>query len=440
LNTQKLAGPKAQDYIERDAAVVSPSYPRAAPFVMDHGKGSEIWDVDGKRFIDFSSGIAVCSTGHSHPRVVEAITKQAEQFIHISSDYYHPKWIELSERLATLAPFPEAAKVFLCNSGTESIEAAIKLARYHSGRQQFIAFYGAFHGRTIGSLAFTASKSLYRKGFMPLMNGVTHVPFPNPYRPLFTSSGGDEGKAVVDYIENVVFAHTVPPDDCAAILVEPIQGEGGYVVPPDSFFPALRELCDKHGILLIVDEVQSGVGRTGKMWAIEHWDVCPDIVCSAKGLGSGLPIGATIARSSVMDWPAGAHGNTYGGNPLACSAAMVTLDLVEEEMMHNAAELGNHALDALAEIQSRMHSVGDVRGKGLMLGMEFVSDTRTKKPASGVREKVVELSFEKGLLLMGCGKSSIRLIPPLNIEKTLLDEGLQVLESAIHEAEIQAKD
>jgi 4-aminobutyrate aminotransferase len=437
LSPQSIPGPKARALVERDQRVVSPSYPRAYPFVIDHGRGSEVWDVDGNRYIDLAAGIAVCTTGHSHPKVVEAIQKQAEQFIHISSDFYNPKWIELSERLSKLAPFEEPAKVFLANSGTEAVEAAIKLARHHTGRQRFIGFYGAFHGRTMGSLAFTASKPVYRSGFLPLMNGVSHVPYPNTYRPVLRQDGLDYGETVVRFIEDVVLRYSVPPEDCAGILVEPIQGEGGYIVPPDSFFPALRRLCDKHGILLIVDEVQAGIGRTGKMWAIEHWGVEPDIVTSAKGLASGVPIGAMIARASVMDWPSGAHGNTFGGNPLACTAALATLDLVEDELMDNATEQGEYILDALAEIQARHPSIGEVRGKGLMIGVEFVQDRDTKVPAHDLREHIVEKAFRSGLIMLGCGDSTIRIAPPLIIDRPLVDEALKLFEGAITEAEAE---
>jgi 4-aminobutyrate aminotransferase len=436
LNSPTLPGPKAKEIIKRDSAVVSPSYPRVGPFVMDHGLGSEVWDVDGNRYVDFMSGIAVCTAGHCHPKVVEAIKKQADKFLHISSDYYHPIWVELAERVTSLAPFKEPAKVFLSNSGAESVECAIKLARHHTGRQQFIGFYGAFHGRTMGALAFTASKPVYRRGFMPLMNGVTHVPYPDAYRPILRSNKGEGyGETVVRFIEEKVLGMVVPPEDCAAILVEPIQGEGGYVVPPDDFFPALRRLCDKHGILLISDEVQAGVGRTGKWWAIQHWDVEPDIVCSAKGLASGIPFGATIARDSVMSWPQGAHGNTYGGNPIACAAALATLDLVEKELLENAAKMGEYTLDALTEIQARHKSIGQVRGKGLMIGVEFVKDQESREPAPDLRDQVEELSFQNGLLVMGCGKNTMRIAPALSIDKPLIDEGLEKLENAITEAE-----
>ncbi len=422
---------KAQELLKRDRAVVSPSYPRAAPFVMERGSGSEVWDVDGNRFIDFAAGIAVCTTGHSHPKVVAAIRDQAGRFIHISSYYYHPVWVELSERLAEIAPFSEPAKVFLGNSGTEAVEAGIKLARHHTGRPLFIGFQGGFHGRTLGSLAFTSSTSIQRRGFGPPAIGVTHVPYPNAYRQVLQATGDDYGETVVDYIEHHVLKTIVPPEDCAAILVEPIQGEGGYVVPPPGFFPALRALCDRHGILLIVDEVQSGVGRTGKWWAIEHWEVEPDIVCFAKGIASGVPMGGIVARESVMNWPEGAHSNTYGGNPLACRAALATLDLVEDELMVNAQRMGEYAMDALEEMQSRHQTIGEVRGKGLMIGVELIDGTSAKRSAHDLRARVLEEAFTRGLLLLGCGESTVRLAPALSIEEGLLDEGLRIMEESI---------
>ncbi len=440
MEKRNVPGPKAKEILVRDAKVISPSYPRVYPFVMDHGVGSEVWDVDGNRYIDLAAGLAVASTGHSHPKVVEAIQKQVEKFIHISSDYYHQLWVDLSERLASIAPFSEPARIFLTNSGTESVEAAIKLARRHTGRPQFIAFFGAFHGRTMGSLAFTASKSLYRKGYQPMVGGVTHVPYPDTYRPVLQSKNGDYGQTVIDYIENVVFHHIVPPEECAGILVEPIQGEGGYIVPPDSFLPGLRELCDKYGMLLIADEVQSGVGRTGKWWAVEHWNVEPDIIISAKGIASGIPLGAIIARESVMDWPSGAHGNTYGGNPVACVAALATLELIENGFMQNAAELGEYTLDALSEIQVRHPSIGDVRGKGLMVGIDFVKDKDTKEYAKKLRDRVVWNAFERGIVSFGCGESTLRISPALNISRDLLDESLTILEAAISDAEKEGID
>ncbi len=328
--------------IERDREVVAPAFGRVADFVMSHGRGSQVYDVDGNRYIDFVAGIAVNATGHSHPKVVAAIQEAAGEFIHISSDYYHERWVRLSERLNEIAPFEEDAQVFLGNSGTEAVEAAIKLATLHTGRNRFIGFVGAFHGRTAGSLAFTASKIVQRQGLITLPF-VNHVPYPNAYRPVLAMQPEDEdyGDTVVNYMERVLFKSLIPPDDVAAILVEPIQGEGGYVVPPASFFPRLREICDKHGILLIVDEVQAGMGRTGKWWAIEHTGVEPDIICTAKGIASGVPLGAIVARKSVMTWQAGSHGNTYGGNPLACAAALATLDVLEEEGIENAAVQGD---------------------------------------------------------------------------------------------------
>jgi 4-aminobutyrate aminotransferase len=427
-----VPGPNAQALIARDKKVISSSYPRGYPFVMDHGKGVEVWDVDGNRFIDMMAGIAVLSTGHSHPRVVKAVQNAAEKFLHISSDFYHEDWIRLSEKLDEIAPFEENAKTFLTNSGTEAVETAIKLAKFHTKRSNFIGFTGAFHGRTMGSVAFTASKPKYHSGFYPLMPGVTHVPFPYEYRPVLErKTGEDYGETVVRYIEEEVFGHNVPGDEVAAILVEPIQGEGGYVVPPAGFFPALRKLCDKYGILLIDDEVQSGMGRTGKWWAIEHFGVEPDIVTSAKGIASGLPLGACIARESVMTWSKGAHGNTYGGNPISCAAALATIDLLEEGYLANAAEVGQYALDALQEIQMRHPSMGDVRGKGLMIGVEFVKDKETKEPDEELRNKIEEIGFEHGLLLLGCGKSTIRLAPPLCITKNEMDEALEIFEETI---------
>lgn len=434
----KLPGPKARELIRRDQAVISPSYPRGYPFVMDHGKGSQVWDVDGNRFLDFAAGIAVASTGHSHPEVVKAIQDQAEKFIHISSDFYHPMWVELGEKLNEIAPFQERAVSFMTNSGTESVEAAIKLARYHTGRSQFIGFTGGFHGRTMGAVSLTASKPNYHKGFFPLMGGVVHAPFPDPYHPvLATQLNDDYGEAAVRYIEEEILGKNIPADDVAGILVEPIQGEGGYIIPPRSFFPALRKLCDRYGILLIVDEVQSGMGRTGKWWAIETFGVEPDIVCSAKGIASGVPFGAMIARKSIMDWPRGSHGNTFGGNPIACAASLATIKLLEEKYLQNTEEVGEFTQDALCEIAARHPSIGDVRGKGLMIGIEFVKNQKTREGDASLRDRVVEYAFERGLLTLGCGKSVIRVSPPLCITQEEVEEGLSILEEAITLAENQ---
>ncbi len=436
MEPMNLPGPKAHALVKRDSAVISPSYPRDYPFAMDHGKGSWLWDVDGNKFLDFMAGIAVNSTGHSHPEVVKAIQEQAEKFIHISSDFYHYSMVELAEKLNEIAPIQEEAVSFLTNSGTEAVETALKLARYHSGRTNFIGFTGAFHGRTMGAVTMTASKSAYHSGFYPLMNGVVHAPFPNPYRPILERyPGEDYGETVVRYIDEQIFRQIVPADEVAGILVEPIQGEGGYIVPPEGFFPALRKLCDKHGILLIADEVQSGMGRTGKWWAIENFGVEPDIFTTAKGIASGMPLGACVARHDVMDWGRGAHGNTYGGNPISCVAALKTIELIERKYMKNAAELGQYALDALAEIAARHPSIGQVRGIGMMIGVEFVKDHKSKEAAEKLRDMVVHKAFERGLLLLGCAKSVIRIAPPLSMSKSEMDEGLAVFEEALTVAE-----
>jgi 4-aminobutyrate aminotransferase len=431
-----LPGPKAKALIERDQNLVSPSYPRGYPFVMDHGRGTEVWDVDGNRFLDFAAGIAVNSTGHSHPQVIKAIQDQAEQFIHISSDFYHETWVRLAEKLDEIAPFDGPSACFMTNSGTESVEAAIKLARYHTQRTQFIGFLGAFHGRTLGAVSFTASKSHYRGGFFPLMSGVVHVPFPDPYRPvLLRRKGEGYGEAVVRYIEEEILSRIVPPDEIAGFLIEPIQGEGGYIVPPPDFFPALRELCDKYGILLIADEVQSGMGRTGKWWAIENFGVEPDIITSAKGIASGMPLGAMVTRKEIMSWPRGSHGNTFGGNPICCAASLATIDLIQKEYMANARDVGEYTQDAMAEIMARHPSIGDVRGIGLMIGVEFVKDRETKEHASELRDEVVNLAFERGMLTLGCGQSTIRLSPPLSTSRSEVDEALTIFEEAITIAE-----
>jgi 4-aminobutyrate aminotransferase len=427
-----LPGPKARAMLARDALMVSPSYPRDYPFVMSHGKGAEAWDVDGNRFLDFAAGIAVCSTGHSHPAVVRAIKDAADRFLHISSDYWHEGQIKLAERLDELSPMQEPVMSFFAQSGTESVEAALKLARYTTGRGRFIGFLGGFHGRTMGSLAFTSSKYTQQKGFFPTMPGVTHVPYPNQYRPLF--AGADQGQAVLRYIEDVLFVHNLPPGEVAAILVEPIQGEGGYLVPPDGFLAGLRELCDRHGILLIFDEVQTGIGRTGKMFAAEHWDVAPDIMTLAKGLGSGMPIGMVVAKRSIMQkWSRGAHGNTYGGNPLCCAAALATLDLVQYEYCANAATVGEYFLGKLRGFADKHAVVGEVRGKGLMLGIELALDKVGKAPAKKLCDALITRAYHNGLLLLSCGQSTVRFMPPLMIDESDVDEALELLDRSLVE-------
>jgi len=427
-----LPGPKAQALMARDRPVTTPSYPRDYPFVMARGRGAEAWDVDGNRFLDFMSGIGVASTGHAHPRVVEAIKEAADDFLHISSDYWHERMTRLAERINELDPMREPVQVLVCQSGTESVEGALKLARYVTGRPRFIGFLGGFHGRTMGSLAFTSSKVTQQAGFFPAMPGVTHVPYPNPYRPLF--AGSDQGRAVLDYIE-MLFQANLPPAEVAAIVVEPIQGEGGYLVPPDGFLPGLRALCDRHGILLIFDEVQCGIGRSGKMFASQHWGVSPDIMTLAKGLASGLPIGLVVARRTHMEkWKRGAHGNTFGGNPLCCAAALATLELVEREYAANAAKVGEYFIGRLRELQQRFPCIGEVRGKGLMIGMELITDRASRAPAKKLSEAVLTRAFHHGLLLLSCGASTVRFIPPLMINRGHVDEALALLEPALTEA------
>ena len=432
-HNSQLPGPKAQALLERDRRVSTPSLPRDYPFVMAKGRGAEVWDVDGNRFLDFASGIAVCSTGHAHPQVVQAIKDAAADFLHISSDFWHERMTRLCERISALGPVGEPAQVLVCQSGTEAVEGALKLARYVTGRPRFIGFLGGFHGRSMGSLAFTASKYTQQAGFFPTMPGVTHVPYPNVYRPLF--AGHDQGEAVLDYIETHLFQSNLPASEVAAILVEPIQGEGGYLVPPDGFLQGLRDLCDRHGILLIFDEVQAGIGRTGKMFASQHWGVTPDIMTLAKGLGSGLPIGLTVARRRHMEkWKRGAHGNTYGGNPLCCAAALATLDLVEQEYAANAAKVGDYFLTKLRKLQERFECIGDVRGKGLMIGMELIKNGTNRAPAAELCQQVLTRAFHNRLLLLSCGVSTVRFIPPLMINTAHVDEALAITETALNEA------
>ncbi|HXV40595.1 MAG TPA: acetyl ornithine aminotransferase family protein [Steroidobacteraceae bacterium] len=426
----ELPGPKARAMIERDTKVASPSYPRDYPFVISHGRGAEVWDVDGNRFLDFAAGIAVCSTGHAHPRVVSAVQEAAAKFLHISSDYWHEGMTALAERLATLVPLGEPGMSFFCQSGTESVEGALKLARYATGRGRIIAFLGSFHGRTMGSLALTSSKYTQQAGFFPTMPGVTHVPYPNSYRPLFV--GSDQGKAVLDYIR-MLFERNVPPSEVAAIVVEPLQGEGGYLVPPPGFLAGLRQICDEHGILLVFDEVQSGVGRTGKMFCAEHSGVKPDIMTLAKGLGSGMPIGAVVAKQSLMKkWKKGAHGNTYGGNPVCCAAANATLDLVQQQYAANAAKVGAHFMKRLAVLRGEYPCIGDLRGLGLMIGLELIEQDGS--PARALVDRLLHTAWRNGLLLLSCGVSTLRFMPPLCVSEAEVDEAMVYLRRALDEA------
>ncbi len=435
-----LPGQLAQSWIKRDHAHLSPSYARAYPFVMDRGRGSEVWDADGNRFIDMNGGIAVTATGHSHPDVVQAIKDQADRFLHMSgTDFYFDKMVQLAEKLNDIRPLKEEVYTFFTNSGSEAVEVAIKLARHFTGRQQFIGFQGGFHGRTMGALSFTSSKAIYRKNFAPSMPGVIHIPYCYPYRPILANpENKDYGDVVLDYLEEVVFAQMVTPHEVAGILIEPIQGEGGYVVPTQQFMARLRDICTRHGIMLIADEVQSGMGRTGRWWAIENFDVEPDIITSAKGIASGLPLGAVIARKSVMNWRPGQQGSTFGGNPLSCAAGLATIDVIEREgLLQHTLDVGDYAMDVLSEMKERHATIGDVRGKGLMIGVEFVLDKVKKTVAHDHAENIVAKAFEKGALFLGCGKSSIRMSPALNISRQLTDEALAIFEDAITEAEAE---
>ncbi len=429
-------GPRAREWVERDHRVLSPSYTRPYPFVMERGAGAEVWDVDGNRYIDFNAGVAVVATGHCHPEIVQAIKEQAEKFIHMAgTDFYYPLQTILAEKLNEIVPIKEDTMVFFTNSGTESIEAAFKLARYVTRKPLILAFIGSFHGRTMGSLSLTGSKAVQRRGFFPLVPGVVHVPYAYCYRCAFRQEYPSCDLYCVQFIEDVVFKTYAPGDEFAAVFVEPIQGEGGYIVPPPEFFPRLKALAEKYGFLLVVDEIQSGMGRTGKMFAIEHWGVEPDIVCIAKGIASGMPLGAMVARKSLMIWPSGAHGNTFGGNPLSCAAALATIRLLENGLIENAARMGQYALERIQHMAERHPIIGDVRGKGLMIGIELVKDRRTREPIPEARDKVLYRAFEKGLLILGSGLTSIRIMPPLVITKELMDEGLEILESAIAEIE-----
>ena len=426
-------GPLARAILERDRAVVSPSYPRSAPFVMARGQGAVVEDVDGNVYLDCCAGIAVAATGHAHPDVVRAVNEQASRFLHISTDYYHEPQVALGEVLAQIAPVGARARTFFSNSGTEAVEAAIKLARYHTGRVNLIAFLGSFHGRTLGSLSLTSSRTVQRRGFGPMMPGVFHAPYANPYR--YAGTGDDEACAreSLAYIEDQILNCLVSPDEVAAIVVEPIQGEGGYIVPPSSFLQGLSKIAARHGILLIADEVQSGIGRTGKMFAVEHCGVQPDILVAAKGIASGLPMGVTIAREELMNWPVGAHSNTFGGNPLACAAALATIRLVQEGMMQNAAEVGHYLHDRLKELSQRHRLIGDIRGRGLMIGLELVRDRQTKERATRERDALVLAAFRRGLLVLSAGASTVRLSPPLVLTREQAQTAVQILDSALEE-------
>jgi len=421
-----LPGPKAAAIIERDSRAVSPSYTRSYPLVVDRAHGAIVEDVDGNRFLDCNAGIAVVATGHCHPHVVDAIQRQAVRLIHMSgTDFYYENMVQLAEKLVALvpggAPGGSESKVYFGNSGTEAIEAAIKMARYHTGRGQFIAFFGAFHGRTVGSLSLTASKSNQKRGFFPLMPGVHHIPYADCYRCAYGKTPDSCAVECVKVIEDQLFRTTLPPEDAAAIFIEPVQGEGGYVVPPKKFFDELQRVARKHGILLILDEVQSGMGRTGKMFASQHFDLIPDVMALAKGIASGMPLSATVARAELMQWKPGAHASTFGGNPVAVAAALATIELLEQELIDNAAKVGAHMRARLDEFPRRFPQVGDVRGLGLMIGIELVRDQRTKERAPDLRDRVIQMCFERGVLLLGAGPNTIRICPPLVITRDQAD-------------------
>ncbi len=427
-----LPGPRAQAVIARDGRSVSPSYTRCYPLVAHRGEGAIIEDVDGNRFLDFNAGIAVVATGHCHPRVVAAIREQAGNLIHMSgTDFYYEALVDLAEKLGALAPGRAERRVSFCNSGAEAMEGAMKLARYSTGRDKFIAFFGSFHGRTMGALSLTARKDVQRRGFGPLVPGVVHAPYPNCYRCPFGQTPDNCAVECARFIEDTLLKTIAPADEVAAIVIEPVQGEGGYIVPPQKFFDELVRIAERHGILLVCDEVQSGMGRTGGMWASEHFHLTPDIMTVAKGIASGLPLGATVARAELMKWGPGAHASTFGGNPVACAAALVTIELLEQELIDNAARMGAHLMARMRDWPARFPVVGDVRGLGLMLAAELVRDQQSKTKAPELRDRVVDLAFERGLLILGAGDNTLRLCPALVITRDQCDFALDTLEECI---------
>jgi 4-aminobutyrate aminotransferase len=429
-----LPGPRATEWIEKDRTYVSPSYTRAYPLVAKSAHGVWVHDMDDNVFLDFTAGIAVCATGHCHPRIVQAIKDQAEMLLHMSgTDFYYGPLITLSEKLARIAPGPRGKKVYFGNSGAEAVEAAFKLARWHTKRELNIAFFGAFHGRTMGALSLTASKAIQKKHYNPVVPGITHIPYPYCYRCPYNMPHPDCCLECVRWIEDTLFRTTMPPEEVAAIFVEPIQGEGGYIVPPPEFHLELFKIAQKYGILYVADEVQSGMGRTGKMFAMEHFGVAPDIIALAKGIASGLPLGAMIAPVEIMDWEAGSHASTFGGNPVSCQAALATIQLLEEELLSNAAVQGERLMRGLRELQNSFVCIGDVRGKGLMVGVELVKDRVTKERATEWRNAIVRKAFTKGLLILGCGDNSVRFSPPLTVTAEHIDLCVSIFGEAVQE-------
>ena len=427
-----LPGPRAKAIVDRDEKVTAPAYGRVYPLVVKQARGMVVEDVDGNLFLDFMAGIAVASTGHSHPRVVRAIEEQARKFLHIcGSDYYYEAMVDLAERLNRLAPGAAPKKVFFTNSGAETVEAAFKLARYHTKRQHVIAFHGAFHGRTLGALSLTASRATHRAHFGPLIPGVHHLPYGFCHRCPYHLTYGSCGIECVSAIEKILFRYDVSPEEVAAIFVEPVQGEGGYIVPPPEYLPMLQELCQKHGILLVADEIQSGFGRTGKMFACEHWDVEPDIICAAKGIASGMPLGAMIARADISTWPPSTHGSTFGGNPVACAAALATLDLLQEGLVENAARIGAVLKEQLTALKGHHKVIGDIRGLGLMIGVDFEKNDGSRAPDGRLRDRVMRKCFEKGLLLLSCGDSTLRFCPPLIVTEDETKTAVEIFDAAV---------
>ena len=430
-------GPKARELVKRDEASISPSYVRYYPLVIESGKDCIVRDVDGNEYIDFNSGLVCLNVGHSHPKVVNAIKNQCDRFLHYSNtDFYYREVVNTAEKLSEITPGRFEKKVFFGNSGAEAVEAAVKISKWHTRKHQFIAFVGAFHGRTLGALSFTASKPVYKRYFFPSLPGVTHVPYPNCYRCPFKLSYPDCDYWCVDFIDDVVLQRYVPPEEVAGIVFEPIQGEGGYVVPPPGYFQRLKKLADKYGLPMIDDEVQSGVGRTGRWFAIEHWKVEPDVICIAKAIASGLPLGATVARARLMDWEAGSHASTFGGNPLACAAALAVIDAIKEEkLLENAVKQGNYIMKWLQNLKDERGIVGDVRGKGLMIGVEIVKDKETKGPGGDEAREVMLRCWKRGIAIITCGASTLRIVPPLTITRELVDAGLEIIEDVIKEVE-----
>ncbi len=427
-----LPGPAASKLIQLDQTYLSPSYTRPYPLVVQKGQGLWIHDVDGNVFLDFTAGIAVCGTGHCHPEVVQSIKDQVDQLLHMAgTDFYYEPQIALAEKLASLAPGEDAKRLYFGNSGTEAMEAAFKLTRWHTRRELNIAFFGAFHGRTMGALSLTASKTIQKKHYYPFVPGVTHVPYPYCYRCPENLCYPECGLACVHWIEDTLFRTTMPPEEVSAIFVEPIQGEGGYIVPPPDFHRELQRIAKNYDILYVVDEVQAGMGRTGKMFAMEHFEVAPDIVALAKGIASGMPLGAIIAKDHLMDWEPGSHGSTFGGNPVSCRAALTTIRLLEEGLMANAALQGERLIKGLRQLQEDFECMGDVRGKGLMIGVEFVKDRTTKERAVKWRDQIIETAFQKGLLLLGCGENTIRFCPALTVSEAEIDLCLTVFDEAV---------